>query len=124
MSPISVTTTATFFQDETYPHDPNFVPSKSEYATKKCSQRATEAEGSNPAHSSVKTEPLNLQAKLHKSDDPFLYYSNEEIRMKTLLLEEVSETATIDDQTEAQRKTRISFEVHPSMFLDDISNIR
>ena len=62
-----------------------------------------------------------------KSDDPFLYYSNDIIRMKTLRLEEVPDEASSsaeeeDQQANCFRKTRISFELHQSVFFDEIAD--
>ena len=54
----------------------------------------------------------------HKSDDAFLYYSNDEIRIKTLKLQEV-DTATNAKPSRQERKTRISFELDPMLILED-----
>ena len=60
-------------------------------------------------------------------EDAFLYYSNDEIRLKTLKLEEGSSSA-VDTRTTSkassssrqyERKTRISFEVDPLLVLGD-----
>mmetsp|Transcript_8061 Transcript_8061/g.17474 ORF Transcript_8061/g.17474 Transcript_8061/m.17474 type:complete len:113 (-) Transcript_8061:89-427(-) len=56
-----------------------------------------------------------------KMDDPFLYYSNDEVRMKTLKLETISE-AEVADSTTTSRRTRISFELHPSVMFGDMMN--
>ena len=45
-----------------------------------------------------------------KSDNPFLYYSNDDIRLKKLKLEEVPDTVSVKNQT---RKTRLTFEMDP-----------
>ncbi|KAL7525462.1 hypothetical protein ACHAWF_001373 [Thalassiosira exigua] len=54
-----------------------------------------------------------------KSEDPFLYYSDDDVRMKTLKM--------VDGRIEPeptsgprQRKTRLSFELHPSLILEDV----
>ncbi len=74
------------------------------------------------------TTALTTTANL-KAHDPFMYYSNQNRRMTHLLLNE-----NITDQVDAvvapdlegqatmvvQRKTRISFELHPSLLLDDL----
>ena len=60
-----------------------------------------------------------------KAQDPFLYYSNDTIRMKTLKLEQVTNkdhdvVSSRDQQHPVKRKTRHSFELHPSLLLDDL----
>ena len=58
--------------------------------------------------------------------DPFLYYSNDRVRMRDLRLEGVEvEDSSNDGQQEQStssivRKTRITFELHPSLLLDDL----
>lgn len=60
----------------------------------------------------------SLVVEVKKSDDPFLYYSNDETRMRALRL--IDDDSVEQRQAVRQRKTRISFEVHPSLFLDEI----
>ena len=70
-----------------------------------------------------------------KSEDPFLYYSNDEVRLRILTGRttspeseakgsqgRVQETTGTDDRV-IIRKTRLSFEVHPSLFFDDDEDI-
>ena len=74
------------------------------------------------------------QAKTTKSEDPFLYYSNDDVRMRRLTGKDNNSTATQDSHDDGSlgrvqdstrtgctitRKTRLSFEVHPSLFFDD-----
>mmetsp|Transcript_27813 Transcript_27813/g.47279 ORF Transcript_27813/g.47279 Transcript_27813/m.47279 type:complete len:148 (-) Transcript_27813:58-501(-) len=74
---------------------------------------------SSDCYRSQSHEPCsNVASALRKSEDPFLYYSNDDVRMKTLRLEEVSDSSTRTEN--ATRKTRLSFEVHPSMIFDDM----
>lgn len=70
-----------------------------------------------------------------KSEDPFLYYSNDDIRMRRLTGKDDNNSAAtqdihddgslvgrVQDSTRTgciTRKTRLSFEVHPSLFFDD-----
>ena len=55
-----------------------------------------------------------------KSDDAFAYYSNDEIRMKTLKLQECDIDSTIPAMPSRQeRKTRLSFELDPYLILED-----
>ena len=57
--------------------------------------------------------------------DAFSYYSNDQIRMKTLTLAADRSNNTNQEEPKAQpqqhqeRKTRISFELHPSLILDE-----
>jgi len=51
--------------------------------------------------------------------DAFLHYSNDETRMNTLMLKEASKYQRQQRVTQ-ERKTRISFEVHPSLILEDL----
>jgi hypothetical protein len=51
--------------------------------------------------------------------DAFLYYSNDEVRMRAL--SDGRRGAAHDSTTpEGIRKTRLSFELHPSVFFDDL----
>ena len=62
--------------------------------------------------------PTTAESNRIKIEDPFLYYSNETIRMKTLKMVEVSESDA--SQERGERKTRLSFELHPSLILEDV----
>ena len=69
-----------------------------------------------------------------KVQDPFLYYSNDQVRMKELRFLQDEEVDSSDDDssytslsnqaqpttTYCARKTRISFELHPSLLLEDL----
>ena len=62
---------------------------------------------------------------LHKSDDPFLYYSNAEIRIKTLKYDDSDEGSSsssneFDASSRPVRKTRISFELHNTAVFEDM----
>ena len=57
--------------------------------------------------------------------DAFLHYSDDEVRMRTLsggILGSARDVLTLTGANggEAIRKTRLSFELHPSVFLDDL----
>jgi hypothetical protein len=57
--------------------------------------------------------------------DAFLYYSDDEVRMRTLsggILGSTREEPAMSNGggTTIRRKTRLSFELHPSVFLDDL----
>ena len=55
--------------------------------------------------------------------DAFLHYSDDEVRMRTLsggILGSTREEATGANGRGAIRKTRLSFELHPSVFYDDL----
>ena len=54
-----------------------------------------------------------------KEDDVFLYYSNDEVRMKTLKLEDRDATTASNKIARHQRKTRLSFEADPLLVLED-----
>jgi hypothetical protein len=58
---------------------------------------------------------------VRKHEDPFLYYSHQETRINALLLrnDEDDEQVCRDRET-VVRKTRISFELHPYLLLEDI----
>ena len=51
--------------------------------------------------------------------DAFLHYSNDETRMNTLMLKEAPKCQR-QQRVAQERKTRISFEVHPSLILEDL----
>eukprot|EP00984_Skeletonema_dohrnii_P024128 scaffold13221_cov123-Skeletonema_dohrnii-CCMP3373.AAC.5 len=70
-----------------------------------------------------------------KVEDAFLYYSNDQVRMKELLLQDVEDDSSDDESpptsvssnqeqstTSCVRKTRITFELHPSLLLEDLMN--
>ncbi len=91
---------------------------------------------SSVVHTSVSKNGINIATKTHdggakaakrprhpvrKHEDPFMYYSHQETRMSALLL------SNDNDETDGQvaresheRKTRISFELHPSLLLEDL----
>lgn len=57
-----------------------------------------------------------------KSDDRFLRYSNDEVRLRTLQLGDAPDANSDDDSARRKpirRKSRISFELHPSAMLED-----
>ena len=57
----------------------------------------------------------------NKQEDPFMWYSNQEIRMNAMLFKDSDVPATATNNNEKNvRKTRISFEIHPSLLFDDI----
>ena len=73
-----------------------------------------------PAATTGNTTPAN--SSNNKSGDPFLYYSSDEVRMNALKLNphpgrNVPEQ---EPKTEVERKTRLSFELHPNLLLEDI----
>lgn len=54
-----------------------------------------------------------------RSSDAFLFYSNEEVRMRTIS-GGIRGAAHESTAPEGIRKTRISFEMHPCVFFDDL----
>ena len=82
----------------------------------------------------VVREPGSQPEPTLKVQDPFLYYSDDKNRMKELRLQDTSSSSsssedddsassTADDEHTSSstcvRKTRISFELHPSLLLED-----
>ena len=72
-----------------------------------------------------------------KVQDSFLYYSNDKIRMRELRLQDIEYDSSGDDSSDdgsfssslsnqeqsmatCERKTRITFELHPSLVLEDL----
>lgn len=58
---------------------------------------------------------------VRKQEDPFMYYSDQETRMNALLLS--AGNGENDEQIAPalhERKTRISFELHPSLLIEDM----
>jgi len=53
-----------------------------------------------------------------KSDDAFLYYSNDEVRLSTLKMD--GGKPTTESSRQQRRKTRISFELHDSLVTEDL----
>ena len=73
-----------------------------------------------PLSESVSQQTCHVATKnddVSKSDDPFLFYSNDDVRMSALKLKEVSET-----ERPTERKTRISFELHPDLVLEEMAD--
>lgn len=72
------------------------------------------------------------QEPILKVRDPFLYYSNGKIRMRELRLQDMendssddrSSSSSLSSQDKSmvacERKTRITFELHPSLVLEDL----
>eukprot|EP00581_Thalassiosira_minuscula_P010667 CAMPEP_0183724118 /NCGR_PEP_ID=MMETSP0737-20130205/17339_1 /TAXON_ID=385413 /ORGANISM="Thalassiosira miniscula, Strain CCMP1093" /LENGTH=137 /DNA_ID=CAMNT_0025954611 /DNA_START=127 /DNA_END=540 /DNA_ORIENTATION=+ len=83
-----------------------------------CSYDCANSRTRESSTTSASAEDSQSHADFSKSDDPFLYYSNDEVRIMTLKLKEVPETKKCFNST--TRKTRISFEVHPSLVLDEM----
>jgi hypothetical protein len=85
----------------------------------------------------VAREPGHDPEPILKVQDPFLYYSNDEVRMRELRFQAPPSSPDDDDSSDAGsssfahrsqeqqttscvRKTRISFELHPSLLLEDL----
>ena len=74
---------------------------------------------------------MNQRQQRTTGHDAFLHYSNDEVRINTLMMrrDEGSSGANHENETHQQqqpqqvdveRKTRISFELHPSLILEDM----
>ena len=70
---------------------------------------------------------VSSDSPIHATDagrctDTFLYYSNDDIRIKTLKMDEDSEAIKKEGITKMvsieQRKTRLSFELHPDVIME------
>lgn len=79
--------------------------------------KAAPQELKTPNSSTVSKEVHSPPSESKKAADPFLYYSNDKIRMNELQLKDTCIGTAIDEQT--SRKTRLSFELHPYMFFED-----
>ena len=77
------------------------------------------------------SEPASKRPRtpVRKHDDPFLYYSHQETRMNVLLFHDENENENENDSVPNEstmnrepviRKTRISFELHPTLLLEDL----
>ena len=78
-----------------------------------CRQQSTQEDNASPSE-----EQLHPTTKA----DPFLYYSNDRVRMRELRLEDEEEEEDSSDEqstNSCERKTRLTFELHPSLLLDD-----
>jgi len=63
--------------------------------------------------------PMKL---IRKHEDPFMYYSQQDKKMQALLLSN-EDSGENDDQVSTEsvmRKTRISFELHPALMVEDL----
>jgi hypothetical protein len=59
---------------------------------------------------------------IRKHEDPFMYYSQQDKKMQALLLSN-EDSGENDDQVSTEsvmRKTRISFELHPALMVEDL----
>ena len=65
-----------------------------------------------------KTAEGGRRSALKKSEDPFLYYSCDQTRLSHLKAQAAPQAAAADPSPE--RKTRISFELHPDLLLEDM----
>ena len=64
----------------------------------------------------------NCSSSSGSTDDAFSYFSNNEIRLKTLKLQEVDHdvlATTTRTSRQYERKTRLSFELDPQLILED-----
>jgi hypothetical protein len=62
---------------------------------------------------------------VRKHEDPFLYYSHQETRMHALLYRGERDDDSLQNELAMNsepvvRKTRISFELHPALLLEDL----
>lgn len=63
----------------------------------------------------------SMKSVYNKQEDPFMWYSNQETRMNAMLFKDSDVPATATNSNKkVVRKTRISFEIHPSLLFDDI----
>ncbi|KAK1738820.1 hypothetical protein QTG54_010136 [Skeletonema marinoi] len=62
----------------------------------------------------------NDSVPILKHQDPFLYYSHQETRMDELLLNDDNVDGEQVIRVSDVRKTRISFEVHPSLVIESL----
>ena len=71
---------------------------------------------------SASSVPNNTSVHTNGRFDAFLYFSNQRRRMAFLKYEEVISTddAPAPQDVTEERTTRISFELHPSLILDDL----
>lgn len=91
---------------------------------------ATDSGSSDNDTTYTASQDTKIKNCIEKSNDPFLYYSNDEIRIKTLKMNE--DPLSIELQglakmatNQTKRKTRISFEMHPDavMGLEDMLDV-
>jgi hypothetical protein len=86
-----------------------------------------------PTFNDSQPQVVHISQMKTKLEDPFLYYSNDDVRMKRLMGKDNNSTATQDSHDDGSqgrvqdsagtgyitRKTRLSYEVHPSLFFED-----
>jgi hypothetical protein len=73
------------------------------------------------------SEPVSKRPRtpVRKHDDPFMYYSHQETRMHALFFHDENENDSVPNESAmisepVVRKTRISFELHPTLLLEDL----
>ena len=83
--------------------------------SEQCTRIATKTHdgGANPL---IERPPGEL---VHKHEDAFSYYSHQETKMNSLLLTGEESNERVTGESDA-RKTKISFELHPSLVLESI----
>ena len=64
----------------------------------------------------------SMKSVNNKHEDPFMWYSNQETRMNAMLFKDsdVPAATATNNNKKVVRKTRLSFEIHPSLLFDDI----
>ena len=73
--------------------------------------------GSNASKPTTK----RLRRQVHKHEDPFMYYSNQETRMNEMLFRRIDEESEpASNKENVVRKTRISFELDPWLLFEDL----
>jgi len=84
-------------------------------------------DGGAKAISTYNSQPAAKRPRepVRKHEDPFMYYSHQETRMRTLLFQDEDDYLHLQNEPDVNsepvvRKTRISFELHPALLLDDL----
>ena len=75
---------------------------------------------SKPLNDSEPSAKRPRRRAVRKHEDPFMYYSDQETRMNELHLNGDNENDEQVARESDERKTRISFELHPSLLLEDL----
>ena len=80
--------------------------------------------GAKAAFTSEPASTRHRKTPVRKHEDPFMYYSHQETRMHALFFHDENENDSLPNEPAINRepvvrKTRISFELYPTLLLED-----
>eukprot|EP00984_Skeletonema_dohrnii_P000505 scaffold167_cov119-Skeletonema_dohrnii-CCMP3373.AAC.1 len=95
------------------------APAAKHYSITVATKKHDGGSTSRPLNDSEPSAKRPRRRPVRKHEDPFMYYSHQETRMNELLLSSGENDEQVARESVA-RKTRISFELHPSLLFEDL----